>query len=611
MQLSNQPTKLVLPFSSSGSKNTVPVSTSPTPGLASFTDGFPPLTRTAIAAGGIPPAGLDLNGVLYQLTTVLRWANTGAGYTYDSAYATNANISGYPKGARIARTDGAGYWLSTTDNNTTDPESSGAAAAGWVPDFATGSVSVAMSSSNVTLTPLQYGKNIIVITGTLTANVNLIFPNISNTWVIVNNTTGAFTLTAKTSAGTGPVIASSSASLIYGDSTNIYNTASIGVTPEQEQNQIYTYFTTGGSTGAFTLTPSPAVASLSSNPRFTVKFSANGNGSDTINVSGLGVKNLKQYNSSGVKSSPVLYANQIADIKYDGTDWVILNPIQSSNADTVDGYHASDLLSRMRGRQVILRGPYDGMTSNSAFLPATSAGLSISAINIASNPLVINAAGGNSANDTDRIASVTSATWSGLTANATNYLFISPALDGTWTTFSSTIAPLVTDGSPPVVSGQRTFSLKDLITWVGNGTSVTPETTLCVGHAVTNGTGVTSTVCYAYNGRYTSGWQAIPSSGVRSFYNSAIGVTGEFQTIKIDFKCTSTDQGWSVGDIIEGMSINTTNGYMANLSIYKTQSNISFILYSNVLLVQNKTTGAFGYIDPSKWVMNITVQRKF
>ena len=137
MQLSNSPGKLVLPFANSGNKNAIPVNSQIgiTPGAASLADGFPPLTMTPVAAGGVPPSGLDMNGILFQLSAILRWANAGGGYAYDSTFANNSNVGGYPKGARIMRSDGLGYWFNTVENNTTDPEAAGAAAAGWVPDF--------------------------------------------------------------------------------------------------------------------------------------------------------------------------------------------------------------------------------------------------------------------------------------------------------------------------------------------------------------------------------------------------------------------------------------------------------------------------------------------
>jgi hypothetical protein len=204
MQLTNAPGKLVLPFAASGAKNDIPVDSQIgiTAGAASLVDGFPPLTRTPLAAGGTPPSGLDMNGVLYELSAILRWANAGAGYVYDGTFATDSNVGGYPKGARVLRSDGLGYWFNTTDNNTTNPESAGAVAAGWLPDFTTGAAAITMTGANVTLTELQYGKPVIVITGLLTANLNLIFPNIVGEWVVINGTTGSFSINCKTAAGT-------------------------------------------------------------------------------------------------------------------------------------------------------------------------------------------------------------------------------------------------------------------------------------------------------------------------------------------------------------------------------------------------------------------------
>jgi hypothetical protein len=149
----------------------------------------------------------------------LRWANAGGGYPYDSTFVNDANVAGYPKGARVLRSDGTGYWLSTTDGNVTDPESSGSAAAGWLADFTTGAALVTMTSSNVTLTASQYGKPIIIISGALTANLNLIFPTVVSEWAVINNTSGAFTITGKTIAGTGVLI--NAGLILIGDGTNI------------------------------------------------------------------------------------------------------------------------------------------------------------------------------------------------------------------------------------------------------------------------------------------------------------------------------------------------------------------------------------------------------
>lgn len=225
MQLSDRPDQLSIPFANSGTRTAIPVPSQIgiTAGAASLTDGFPPLTRTPIAAGGVPPSGADMNGILYEMSAVDRWANAGGGYPYDSTYATD--IGGYPKGARVLRTDGIGYWLNTADNNTTDPEAGGA---GWVPDLMPGATPVTMTGSNVTLTPLQYGKPVIRITGLLTGNLNLIFPALAASWTVINATTGAFTITAKTASGTGVTITGVQG--IVGDGTDILSASQ--VTPD-------------------------------------------------------------------------------------------------------------------------------------------------------------------------------------------------------------------------------------------------------------------------------------------------------------------------------------------------------------------------------------------
>lgn len=143
MQLADAPVKVVVPFAEDGSKNVIPVpSQQPiTPGAASWTDGFPPLTMEDPVDGGIGPSGLDFNGVFNALSALARWANAGAGFTYDAAFA--ATVSGYPLGARVLTASGNGYWISTVDNNTTDPDTGGA---GWRPDGVTATSSVYASA---------------------------------------------------------------------------------------------------------------------------------------------------------------------------------------------------------------------------------------------------------------------------------------------------------------------------------------------------------------------------------------------------------------------------------------------------------------------------------
>jgi hypothetical protein len=165
MQLANAPVKVVLPFAAAGSKNAIPVpSQIPiTPGAASWTDGFPPLTMTPVTAGGIPPSGLDFNGVFNAISALSLWFNAGASFAYDATFA--AAIGGYPAGARVFQAGGAGYWLSVVDNNLSNPDTGGA---GWMPQgskktssvYASAQQTLAVGSSKILFDTVEFDSGL-------------------------------------------------------------------------------------------------------------------------------------------------------------------------------------------------------------------------------------------------------------------------------------------------------------------------------------------------------------------------------------------------------------------------------------------------------------------
>lgn len=128
MQSSSQPGKISLPFAASGAKQPIPVSSQigVEDGRASYADGFPPLTRIPLAAGGKPPFGTDMNGIMFAVTAIQQWQSAGGLFTYDSAL--SAAIGGYPKGALLSRSGFDGYWQNIVENNTSNPDTGGA---GW------------------------------------------------------------------------------------------------------------------------------------------------------------------------------------------------------------------------------------------------------------------------------------------------------------------------------------------------------------------------------------------------------------------------------------------------------------------------------------------------
>jgi hypothetical protein len=83
------------------------------------------------------------------------------------------------------------------------------------------SLSVA-GGSNVSLSAVQAGNGTFNFTGALTANIAVIVPSTPGKWIVKNNTTGAFTLTVKTAAGTGVAVSQGKIQSIAGDGTNVF-----------------------------------------------------------------------------------------------------------------------------------------------------------------------------------------------------------------------------------------------------------------------------------------------------------------------------------------------------------------------------------------------------
>jgi hypothetical protein len=81
-----------------------------------------------INAGGVPPAGRDMNGILNQLSSHQVWLNAGMIYKFDATLATA--IGGYKTGAIIQTDDGLSAYICVTNNNSNNPNS---VLTGWMP----------------------------------------------------------------------------------------------------------------------------------------------------------------------------------------------------------------------------------------------------------------------------------------------------------------------------------------------------------------------------------------------------------------------------------------------------------------------------------------------
>lgn len=210
-------------------RNVIP-DTTVNPQRASWSLGFPPQVMTPIVAGGKPMLGPDMNGTLYALSSHTYYAQTGQPYRWNADVLV-ALGTGYSAGtllgssaAVVLPNTGPTLWLNLVDGNVTDPDDAGAA--GWYPLVSYGlTVMPPTNGGVVNVTNAQAAKSVIVISGALAGNLQLVLPVALRRWLIVNTTTGGFTTTAKTAAGSGVQIPQggfTAPTEVYGDGTNLY-----------------------------------------------------------------------------------------------------------------------------------------------------------------------------------------------------------------------------------------------------------------------------------------------------------------------------------------------------------------------------------------------------
>lgn len=84
------------------------------------------------------------------------------------------------------------------------------------------SISVA-GTGNYTLSGTELNRIVYKFTGLLTGNRNIIVPATTQQYWVDNSTTGAYTLTVKTAAGSGYTITQGARSILYCDGTNVTN----------------------------------------------------------------------------------------------------------------------------------------------------------------------------------------------------------------------------------------------------------------------------------------------------------------------------------------------------------------------------------------------------
>lgn len=176
---------------------------------------------------------------------------------------------------------------------------------------------------DITLSAGEVNYGIILLTGALTANINVIVPTSSMRWVIVNSTTGAFSLKVKTSAGTGVFLNQGAGDVLFCDGVNV-----VSATAASVQTQAATAATTAGTAPTYTVTTSPATSGIKVID--ATIHASNSGAASTLAANGGSAKGIKQYDGAGTKINATLVAGQLVRFVDDGPHWVAMNPLPAS-----------------------------------------------------------------------------------------------------------------------------------------------------------------------------------------------------------------------------------------------------------------------------------------
>ncbi len=228
-------------------------------------------------------------------------------------------------------------------------------------------------------------------------------------------------------------------------------------------------------------------------------------------------------------------------------------------------------------RQTVAAGPVSS-AGLPTFLPSTSGALSVTSQNVTATARFIATAANGwdwQGRPSDRVGvSLANLAWTGLTASraaaAPNFLYVSIGADGALTPGSTLLAPVYQEGGTPgTANGQFTFNIAEMKGYLGNGSTAPEAFVVLVGEAATDGSGVISTVAYAYNGRFESAFtNTLPSLATFTSTSHNIGVKPRNATFIVEN--ITADVGYAVGDQI-------TEGHM---SAYST-------LYTTLPIVTN------------------------
>lgn len=189
-------------------------------------------------------------------------------------------------------------------------------------------VAINTTGGTTTLTSAQNRYPIIRITGTLSSNATIEVRTAEKNWIFINATTGAYTVTVKTSAGTGKTIPRGRAVKLYCDGTNVEYARERGIPAAQA----------GGTVDAITATfePPTTSAELQDGTLWIVEAAgANTSTTPTFNPDSTGALTIKMNGGQALIAGSIRAAGHKLLLCYDasGGHVELLNPMMATASD--------------------------------------------------------------------------------------------------------------------------------------------------------------------------------------------------------------------------------------------------------------------------------------
>lgn len=189
------------------------------------------------------------------------------------------------------------------------------------------------------------------VTGTLGSNANIIVPTNERIWIVTNNTSGAFSVTIKTSGGTGVACPQGDTIITYCDGTNVIGMISTGASVSGNLNMAGFDITNIGGVG-FNVTDAGTVSSG------TVTFDASATTAHKLTVGGTLTLAFTGFPTGDYGAVAILLVNGgSATLTWPTINWI------KSDRTTSNNFNDQNVTLKSSGENQVYVWSFDGGTT--------------------------------------------------------------------------------------------------------------------------------------------------------------------------------------------------------------------------------------------------------